>query len=159
MFLISIDPHKTEDSGIAIFEGERPKLTRIYRWPLPVLLNFSMPNYAYPDWHAVIELPYAGKNLKHSIELATICGQIKQVFAQQEFEVHWAEAWGSKGAWTRQVLGRGKAVPKREAAKRLSLMKAKGLWPEFDLGIDEHTADAMNIGQGFLDNYRQNKHE
>lgn len=150
-YLISIDPHQTEPMGVAIFIGSPPKLVDLCRWTLPVLLNFSLPRFAFPDRHAVIEKPYVGKNPAKSIDLAITCGRIKQVFCQQGFEVHWAYAWG-ENAWTIKAFGRSKKVPKREVAKRLSLAKAKHEWPKFKQLIDSHTADAACMGAWWLDN-------
>ncbi|MEE9356538.1 MAG: hypothetical protein V3U75_13185 [Methylococcaceae bacterium] len=155
-YLIAVDPHLSvkKPAGVAIFVGKQTYLIHLYRWSLATLLEYTASPYlAIEDRHAVIEKPYVGVNPKQSIELAIICGKIAQVFSQQGFGVHWADSWGSKSAWTKQALGRGRKIPKREDAKRLSIMKAKGVWSGFGQAIDEHTADAANIGQWWLDNH------
>jgi hypothetical protein len=140
--ILGIDPH-LKFCEIAIFEEN--KLVNIINEKTDLFIY--APNLRKPEI-AVIETMHIGKNPKTALDLQFIAGKVAgSLIALFNTKIVQAPTFGHR-SWIRDMFG---PKIKREDLKRLSLIKAKALWPNYEFQSD-HESDAALICQWYFDN-------
>ena len=150
MYLISIDPHIKESALAVWLDSKLMDVQMVSTEQLITRPNMLIGIPHTQERYCLIEKQYVGQGRETSLELAITAGEIKGVFLYLGFIVEMIPVWG-QNSWMMAMLSTGGRMPNRRQAKKLSLMIAQRLYPEYNFGNNHHLADAVLIGRYWLD--------